>query len=101
MEGEVYAVGALAAARIHEAVLTGLCEDRQDQAVPIFGYTAVVWREDGFYVAAERTDDPEPWDPRNCDVDQLEQQVELLNERYPHNRLYQHLIEMRAWSTNA
>lgn len=37
------------------------------------------------------TDDPEPWNPRSCDVDELELKVDQLRKKYPHNRLYEHL----------
>lgn len=93
MEGEVYAVGALLPQGYTRLFLPGYVKTDQEKLLPIFGYTAVVWREDGFYVAAEQSDDPEPWDPRNCDVDLLESKVATLNERYPHNRLYQHLTK--------
>lgn len=93
MDGEYTAVGALLPQGYTRLLLPGYVKSDADQALPIFGYTAVVWHDNEFYVAAERTDDPEPWDPQNCDVDQLERQVELLNARYPNNRLYQHLTK--------
>ncbi len=68
-KGKLYAVGALLPQGYTRLFLPGYVKTDQEKLLPIFGYTAVVWREDGFYVAAEQTDDPEPWDPRNCDVD--------------------------------
>jgi len=100
LDGPVTAVGALLPQGYTRLFLPGYVKTEKDKALPIFGYTAVVWKDDGFYVAAERSDDPEPWDPRNCDVDLLERKVELLNTKYPNNRLYQHLTKIRL-STNA
>jgi pyruvate-formate lyase-activating enzyme len=60
-------------------------------AFPLFGYTAVVWKNDSFYVAAAQTDDTFRWNPINCDPDQLELDVKRLTEQYPENRLYDHL----------
>jgi pyruvate-formate lyase-activating enzyme len=91
MTGEYTAVGALLPQGYTRLFLPGYVKTDPNKPLPIFGYTAVVWKDDGFYVAADRTDDPEPWDPRNCDVDQLEKQVRLLNEKYPENRLFKHL----------
>lgn len=58
---------------------------------PLFGYTAVVWKDNGFYVAAAQTDDAHRWNPKNCDPDQLELDVKRLTAQYPDNRLYEHL----------
>jgi len=93
LEGEYTAVGALLPQGYTRLFLPGYVKTEQDKLLPIYGYTAVVWMDDGFYVAAEKTDEPDPWDPRNCDVDQLERQVERLNVKYPDNRLYQHLTK--------
>jgi len=93
LDGPFTAVGALLPQGYTRLFLPGYVKSEKDKALPIFGYTAVVWKDEGFYVAAERTDDPEPWDPRNCDVDLLERKVELLNSKYPENRLYQHLTK--------
>jgi pyruvate-formate lyase-activating enzyme len=88
---EGFAVGALLPQGYTRLLLPGYAKTDKTKKFPLFGYTAVVWKDGQFFVAAERTDDPEPWNPRNCDVVELEQQVQVINERYPENRLYQHL----------
>lgn len=85
------AVGALLPQGFTRLLLPGYAKTDKSKKFPLFGYTAVVWKDGGFFVAAELTDDPEPWNPRNCDVDELEKQVKSLTGRYPENRLYQHL----------
>lgn len=93
LSGEYYAVGALLPQGYTRLFLPGYVKSDPDKLLPIFGYTAVVWKEDGFYVAAEQTDDPEPWDPLNIDVEELELQVGRLTDKYPNNRLFQHLTK--------
>ena len=44
--------------------LPGYVKTDKTQEFPLFGYTAVVWKDGGFYVAAEQSDDPEPWNPQ-------------------------------------
>ncbi|WP_127588512.1 radical SAM protein [Paenibacillus koleovorans] len=87
------AVGALLPQGFTRLLLPGYAKTDKTKKFPLFGYTAVVWKDGGFYVAAERTDDPEPWNPRNCDVHELEMQVGALAKKYPDNRLYRHLTK--------
>ncbi|MDF2815450.1 MAG: radical protein, partial [Paenibacillus sp.] len=88
---DCFAVGALLPQGYTRLLLPGYAKTDKTKKFPLFGYTAVVWKDGQFFVAAESTDDPEPWNPRNCDVTELEQQVQRINEQYPENRLYQHL----------
>lgn len=89
--GDVSAVGALLPQGFTRLLLPGYAKTDRTKALPLFGYTAVVWKDGGFYVAAEASDDPERWNPRNCDVNELELQVKRLLHKYEDNRLYQHL----------
>ncbi|WP_281883797.1 radical SAM protein [Paenibacillus sp. YYML68] len=89
--GDVHAVGALLPQGFTRLLLPGYVKADKEKVLPLFGYTAVVWKDDGFYVAAEACDDPERWNPRNCDPDELEVKVQGLLAAYPDNRLYQHL----------
>ncbi len=93
LEGNYHAVGALLPQGYTRLHLPSYVKTDPSKLLPIFGYTAVVWREDGFYVAADASDDPYKWDPRHCDVDELEAKVRHLNTVYPENRLYQHLTK--------
>lgn len=89
--GDVMAVGALLPQGFTRLLLPGYAKTDRTKALPLFGYSAVVWKDGGFYVAAEASDDPERWNPRNCDPDELEIKVKQLLDRYSENRLYQHL----------
>ncbi|MCZ8514597.1 radical SAM protein [Paenibacillus filicis] len=89
--GDVTAVGALLPQGFTRLLIPGYAKADKTKVLPLFGYTAVVWKDGGFYVAAEACDDPERWNPRNCDADELEVRVQELLQRYSENRLYQHL----------
>ncbi|WP_409343459.1 radical SAM protein [Paenibacillus sp. MBLB4367] len=91
--GDYSAVGALMPQGYTRLLLPGYVKSDKTQRLPLFGYSAVVWKNDGFYVAARLTDDPHRWDPTNCDVNQLELQVEEIARKYPENRLYKHLTK--------
>ncbi|MFD0960687.1 radical SAM protein [Paenibacillus chungangensis] len=91
LAGGEQAVGALLPQGFTRLYLPGYVKSDKEQKLPLFGYTAVVWKDDGFYVAAEQCDDPDQWDPLNCDRDELKISVDRLLARYPDNRLYQHL----------
>lgn len=91
LEGDYFAVGALLPQGFTRLYIPAYVKTDKNKKFPLFGYTAVVWKDDQFYVAAHMTDDPEPWNPRSCDVDELELKVDQLRKKYPHNRLYEHL----------
>ncbi|MDO7908667.1 radical SAM protein [Paenibacillus sp. JX-17] len=88
---EMQAVGALLPQGFTRLSLPGYVKADKDYKLPLFGYSAVVWKDGGFYVTAEMSDDPLKWNPLNCDRDQVRQGVERLVSEYPENRLYQHL----------
>ncbi|CAM4393835.1 radical SAM protein [Paenibacillus alkaliterrae] len=91
MPGDVQAVGALLPQGFTRLCLPGYVKADKNEKLPLFGYTAVVWKDGQFYVTAEQCDDPEKWDPLNCDRGELGIQVERLLAKYPENRLYKHL----------
>ncbi|MGG4145029.1 radical SAM protein [Paenibacillus algorifonticola] len=91
LPGNKQAVGALLPQGFTRLALPGYVKADKNEKLPLFGYTAVVWKNNGFYVAAEQCDDPERWDPLNCDRDEVKQQVERITSKYPENRLYKHL----------
>jgi len=88
---EFTAVGALLPQGYTRLYLPAYVKTDKTMNFPLFGYTAVVWKDDGFYVAAEQSDDAHRWNPDNCDVTELEVQVSRLTKLYPDNRLYEHL----------
>ncbi len=91
LPGDVQAVGALLPQGFTRLCLPGYVKADKNEKLPLFGYTAVVWKDGSFYVAAEQCDDPERWNPLNCDRGELGIQVERLLAKYPENRLYKHL----------
>ena len=88
---EYQAVGALLPQGFTRLLLPGYAKASRKEALPLFGYTAVAWKDGRFWVAAEQCDDPEPWNPLRCDPDKLQQGVKQLTARYPQNRLVEHL----------
>ncbi|MBO2946081.1 radical SAM protein [Paenibacillus sp. F411] len=85
------AVGALLPQGFTRLCIPGYMKTDKEYKLPLFGYSAVVWKDGAFYTAARLSDDPEKWNPMNCDVEELELGVKKLTEKYPENRLYQHL----------
>jgi pyruvate-formate lyase-activating enzyme len=91
LTGDAQAVGALLPQGYTRLAIPGYVKTDKTQKLPLFGYSAVVWKDGGFHVAAKKSDDPERWNPLNCDRHELELQVQALTAKYPDNRLYQHL----------
>ncbi|MBO7748710.1 radical SAM protein [Paenibacillus sp. MWE-103] len=91
LPGDYQAVGALLPQGYTRLNIPGYMKTDKEQKLPLFGYSAVVWKDGGFYVAAQKSDDPERWNPNNCDPDELKVGVDRLLAKYPENRLYQHL----------
>ncbi|GAF10470.1 radical SAM domain protein [Paenibacillus pini JCM 16418] len=91
LPGDAQAVGALLPQGFTRLCLPGYVKTDKDYKLPLFGYSAVVWKDGGFYVAARLSDDPMKWNPINCDVTKLKLGVKHLTAKYPDNRLYQHM----------
>ncbi|UVI33518.1 radical SAM protein [Paenibacillus spongiae] len=91
LPGDVQAVGALLPQGFTRLCIPSYMKTDKAQMLPLFGYSAVVWKDGGFYVAAQQCDDPERWNPLNCDLSELRIQVDRLTTKYPDNRLYKHL----------
>ncbi|RXZ80009.1 radical SAM protein [Paenibacillaceae bacterium] len=91
LPGKTQAVGALLPQGFTRLCLPGYAKSDKTQKLPLFGYSAVIWKDDQFYVAARKSDDPERWNPLNCDRTELELRVDELVAKYPENRLYKHL----------
>jgi len=85
------AVGALLPQGYTRLCLPGYVKSDKEYKLPLFGYSAVVWKDGAFYTTARMSDDPEKWNPVNCDLGELELGVKTLKEKYPENRLYEHL----------
>ncbi|QHT58878.1 radical SAM protein [Paenibacillus lycopersici] len=91
LPGNYQAVGALLPQGFTRLCIPGYMKTDKEQKLPLFGYSAVVWKDGAFHVAAQQCDDPERWNPLNCDPKELTVGVERLLAKYPENRLYQHL----------
>lgn len=91
IEDDVNAVGALLPQGYTRLLLPGYVKRDKAKAFPLFGYTAVVWKEDGFYVAARKSDDPYKWNPLNFPYATVEEKVAELRALYPNNRVIEHL----------
>lgn len=91
LPGNVQAVGALLPQGFTRLSLPSYVKNDKEQKLPLFGYAAVVWKDGQFFVAAHATDDPERWNPDNCDRRQLKVDVSRILQQYPDNRLYKHL----------
>lgn len=85
------AVGALLPQGFTRLCLPGYVKTDKSYKLPLFGYSAVVWKDGGFYVAADLTDNPDKWNPLNCAREDVEAGVSELTAKYPENRLIEHL----------
>lgn len=88
---EFQAVGALMPQGFTRLMLPGYVKSHKEEKLPLFGYTAVVWYNGGFYVAAEQSDDTHKWNPLNFPEDEKEHLVRKVLEQYPENRVFNHL----------
>ncbi len=85
------AVGALLPQGYTRLLLPGYVKVDKTKKFPLFGYTAVVWKDDRFWVAARKSDEPHQWNPLNFPMDELRGLVDQTIALYPRNRIFQHL----------
>jgi len=91
MEGDINAVGALLPQGYTRLLLPGYMKRDHSKFLPLFGYTAVVWKDGQFFVAARQSDDAYKWNPLNFPYQVVEEKVSELRSLYPHNRVIEHL----------
>jgi pyruvate-formate lyase-activating enzyme len=89
--GDTCAVGALLPQGYTRLLLPGYVKRKDAAPLPLFGYTAVVWLDGSFFVAADATDDPRRWNPARFPEADVREAVESMRRRHPGNRLYEHL----------
>ncbi len=85
------AVGALLPQGFTRLYLPAYFRPSASEPLPLFGYSAVGFENGQFYVAAYQSDDPVPWDPLQYQNLDVAAKVGDLQQRFPQNRLYQHL----------
>lgn len=85
------AVGALIPQGFTRLMLPGYIKTDKESKLPLFGYTAVVWKDGGFWVTSRKSDEPHKWNPVNFPMDELRQRVESTLTSFPNNRILQHL----------
>jgi len=85
------AVGALLPQGYTRLFLPGFSKDADRDPLPLFGYTAVAWTDNGPYVAAMLTDEASKWNPLLSPDDETERLVASLLAKHDGNRLYEHL----------
>ena len=61
------------------------------QELPLFGYTALAFKDDELVVAAVRTDERDTWMPESFNTPDLPHLVSSMLDKYPDNRIVSHL----------
>lgn len=85
------AVGALLPQGYTRLLLPGYVKTDKTKKFPLFGYTAVVWKDGSFWVAGRKSDEPHKWNPLNYSMEELKGLVNQTLKLYPDNRILQHL----------
>ncbi|MFM1651179.1 radical SAM protein [Brevibacillus sp. B_LB10_24] len=85
------AVGALLPQGFTRLLLPGYVKTDKQKKFPLFGYTAVVWKDGAFWAAARQSDDPFQWNPLNFPMEELQHRVEQTLSQFPENRILRHL----------
>lgn len=89
--GRPYAVAALLPQGYTRTLLPAYTRQGAAVPLPLFGYCAVGFREEGLYVAARQTDEDNWWNPRYYDRPDLGQLIEQRLLEFPRNRVLVHL----------
>lgn len=84
-------VGALLPQGFTRLLLPGYMKTDKEYKFPLFGYTAVVWKDDQFFVAARQSDEHYKWNPLHCSYDEVKVKVGEMLDQYPDNRVVKHL----------
>lgn len=90
-QGEGWAVGALLPQGYTRTLLPAFVNDHQKEPLPLFGYTAVGYKDGQFFVAARATDIDDKWNPKHFNTVDLEKRVNRLVKRFPQNRIIRQL----------
>jgi len=71
--------------------LSSWVNEEEAPTLPLFCYTAVGWYEGEFYAAAVRIESDIRQEAEGFDDGLVAQNIEVFKEKYPHNRLVEHL----------
>ncbi len=74
--------------QLHSAAYIGT-----SPVLPLYAYTAVGWYDNQFYVSALRVDQDTRQDARHFNQDEVIIKAEEIRNKYPENRLVEHLID--------
>jgi len=87
-----YAVAAFPEAGIVRTHLPAADYTAKDYVLPMWAYTAVGFKDDGFWIAGFRIEYNHRWDPRNFDDRGLDKAIKRFRREYPGtSRLVEHL----------
>lgn len=86
-----WAVGALLPQGYTRTLLPAFIKEKDCQPLPLFGYTAVAFKNGEFYIAARATDIDDHWNPRHFNTADLAARVQKITDRFPHNRILKQL----------
>lgn len=87
----VWAVGALLPQGYTRTLLPGFARPKKARPLPLFGYTAVGFKDGNFFVAALPTDEDDHWNPKHFNTPDLEERVQRKLAAHPHNRILKQL----------
>ncbi|NMA02742.1 MAG: radical SAM protein [Clostridia bacterium] len=84
-------VGALLPQGYTRTLLPAFVNDKKGAILPLFGYAAVAFKDNQFYVAAKSTDIDDKWNPKHFNTEDLEARVRALQKKMPNNSIVQQL----------
>ncbi len=73
------------------------CVSPEQSIMPIFGYSAVGFKDDQIYVAAVQSDEHGRWHPEHFNTPDLPKRVSRLRKQYPENRILKQLARCAGY----
>lgn len=89
----VFAVGAVLPQGYTRTLLPAYTSNKgkRGKPLPLFGYTAVAFKGDRFYIAAKKTDETDRWDPKWFNTPELPDLINQKCDKFPENRILKQL----------
>jgi pyruvate-formate lyase-activating enzyme len=88
-----YAVSCFVAPAHTQLALTPWIKANKNEKFPLFAYTLVGWKKDGFYVAATRIDPDKRQDAKHFNEKKINEGITFYRKTFPGNRLVDHLVK--------